>query len=523
MSEFKKILLINPVPYRKSWDRNENLPWNLLFLAAQLVDNYAVKIIDGAILTDFIPKCIEQARDSFLVGFSVMTNNVEMAYNSSKAIRKQFNVPIVWGGVHPTLLPEQTLECEFIDYIIHGEGDLPLFNLAKSLEKGLSIEEIKGLGYKRNGKIIINERERRIDLNKMPMIPDDIINFEDYVNFRFPLDKKSVRSMPVYTSRGCPYKCTFCANIILSNQDYRTLSAENTLKILLYFIKKYKIEYLRFRDDNLFKDRNKVAAILDGIISKGLELQWSASCRVNYFRENYVDDELLSIMAKSGCRILYMGAESGSDKVLERLKKGITIEMTLRAARACNQYNIVPYFSFMVGLPGETKEELYATVNMMKKIKQICPKAYFVGKPAVFKPFPGGILYDECIRNGWLRKCKKLEDWFSPYIIDLFNNDRKIPWSHYPGLSKSIQIYTGIAFENIDFFGRGLFTIIILKLFKKVATFRVQHNFYILPIDRAVFEFLRDRYIDLEKIYYKCISRYPFQRHTNCALKGIIK
>ncbi len=329
-----------------------------------------------------------------------------------------------------------------------------------------------------------------VDLNNMPRIPDELIDFENYVKFKRPLYETNFRGMPVITSRGCPYKCTFCPNVILSNQDYRVLNAENTLNMVEYYVRKYEIDYLRFRDDNFFSAKDKVKIVLEGLINKELGIQWGGSCRVNYFREGYIDDKLLNIMVKSGCRRLYMGAESGSNKMLKKLKKGITAEMTLKAAEMCNSYEIEPYFSFMVGLPGETKEDLFATVNLMRKIKQVCPKANFLGKPAIFKPYPGGELYDECIKNGWLRESCAIEDWFASDLKGMYYVNKRIPWSSQASLTKAIQAYTGIAFMNDDLRKRWWLLRVPLLVLKAVASFRIRFNYYGLPIDKYIYEFL---------------------------------
>jgi len=472
------------------------LPWNLLCLASYLIKDYKIKIIDGSADNQIVNTSKNESKDSFLVGISVLTLTVEAAYRISKAIKEIKNIPIVWGGVHPTLLPEQTVKCKYADFVIHGEGEIPLLKLISALENNGNIQQIRGLVYKKNGKVFVNERESKIDLNNRPRIPDELISFEDYANLRLPLGKSifSLRGIPLYTSRGCPYNCTFCANVLLSNQEYRKLSPENTLSMVEYFVKKYNLNYIRFRDDNFFRDADKVKAILKGLINRDIKIWWSGSCRADYFKRGHVDEELLPLMAKSNCKILYIGVEAGTNERLKKIKKGITVEMILKAAHMCNQYGIEPHLSFMIGFPGETKKELYSLVNLMKKIKRICPSSNFLGAPSILWPFPGGELTDEIIKKGWLHECHSVEDWFSPYIKDVFITHKKTPWIKHTSLIKSIVTYIDLAYERYDFYGMNILAKPFFLIFRIIALFRIRFNFYSLPIDRVIYNFLRKKY-----------------------------
>ncbi|MBI2671524.1 B12-binding domain-containing radical SAM protein [Candidatus Woesearchaeota archaeon] len=441
-----EVLLVNPGFNQKSFQFYQNIPVDLLEIGSYLTSKgVKVKIADCSIREKYVDYIKELAKDVLLVGIGVMNAQIVSALEIMKAIRSvNPNVKFVWGGAHSTLYPEQTISHKDIDFIVVGEGEEPLYNLYLSVKNNTSYENIKGIGFKKDGKVVINPAQPLIDVNKLPMPDWSLIDEEMLELYR---NNTTQTFFPVSTSRGCPHRCTFCINVVTKNR-WRGKSPEKVLDELSYVYNNLGITKIRFRDELFFVDKQRVKAILKGLIDRNIKIDWRANCKADYFRRGLIDDELLKYIKESGCSELGIGAESGSQRMLDLIEKDNTVEDILNMVRTCSKWGIRGNYSFMIGLPYETKKEMISTIKLIKKIKKIEPDSFIIG-PQPYRPYPGGKMFEQAVSLGW-KEPQSLEAWYENYSEMLFAPTSKLfPWIEDPTFVDYLLIYTKFASNSL--------------------------------------------------------------------------
>jgi radical SAM superfamily enzyme YgiQ (UPF0313 family) len=379
---------------------------------------FDVKIIDVMVEPNYRKRIMQEARDALAVGIGVWTSEIASAYEITKLIKNNFKVPIVWGSWHPTLFPQQTVESSLIDYVIVNEGEYSFLELARVLSgrKKQGVVNIPGLAYKKNGKVRFNPRAGFVDLDSLPEPDYSLVDIKKYVDER--VSNRMRRALPYESSRGCPHRCAFCINVVAGNRTYRTKSVKKTLDEIENLVKKYNLDYLFFQEDNFFVSKERVKEICRGIIKRKIKLEWFAECRADYFKPGHISTKILKLAKKAGLHSLSIGAESGSPLSLRQVKKDITVEQTLNAAKICNEVGIIPTFSFMIGLPHERLSESYKTVDLALKTARLCPNSGF--SIGTFFPYPRCELVEELIKEGLFREPETLEEWLDERYMRLY-------------------------------------------------------------------------------------------------------
>lgn len=508
-------MLINPPFNIPKANYDSSISVGLLCLGSYL-DHHGSKvvIIDGARQENWSELLDREVPDSLVVGLSVMTTQVAKALEISKKI-KDLNpkAKIVWGGVHATLFPEQTIEHELIDYLIVGEGEEALLRLVKFLDRVAKRQEIfsddrarfgteedfdelkkiHNLVFKFNGQIYQNSQGPFLDMDKMPQVNWDLI------------DQKVLSDLsliPTHTSRGCPHRCAFCINAITCNK-WRGKSSDKVIEDLKNIVSKdyFQGKPIRFWDEDFFALRGRSHEIVKGIIKLNQELPrdrqikwtnlttalpWETTVRADYFRDNMINDEFLHDLQQSGCYLLSFGAESGSPKILQKLTKDITGEQILNSARQCLRYQIIPQYSFMIGLPGEEREDMKKTMHLIDDLASLSSKIQILG-PQAFRPYPGSKLYDECVSAGW-QEPKTLEDWADLAKNELnYLNPHKFPWikKENKDLVDSLEAYVRFGAHSINSaLGSSVKSNKLIKLiFVLICHLRWQLKFFKWPIE----------------------------------------
>ncbi|MGE5406000.1 MAG: B12-binding domain-containing radical SAM protein, partial [Candidatus Saccharibacteria bacterium] len=327
-----KVILFFPGRFLLGAD--PQLPLSVLALAGPLMDHgFETVIIDGRV-DKWRSRFVEELDDNVLfVGFTALTSDMILyGLEASKWVR-QFkpDIRIVWGGVHASLLPEQTIETgEVIDIVARGEGEDIIVNLASAIRSGSKLEDVFGLTFRNNeGKIVSNpDPPNRVDLEKLNLPPYHILD----------LSKYSMRNFMYMSARGCPHKCQFCDVMAFHHRRYSAKSVQKTLDELEYIIKTYHPESIEFVDDNFFVRRERALEICQGIIDRGLKFEWIASCRADYFK--HMNDQYWETVRDAGAKAIYIGAESGSVRTLKEIEKGITIEDVYNAAEQLSRVGI---------------------------------------------------------------------------------------------------------------------------------------------------------------------------------------
>lgn len=475
------IVLFNPAP-RRGWQvqRRVELPLGLLCIATTMVQRgYTVKIIDGFASASWKKELADALKEKPLCfGVTSMTGpQILDAIQGSKMMRSLHpDVPIVWGGIHATLLPEQTLENPFVDLIVAGEGETTFDELVKALEAGTPFSKVPGLWYKENGKACFSGRRPFVDLDAQPPLCYDLVDMDRYRRRLFGMDHISFTS-----SRGCPFNCAFCWEPAMNQRQWRNMKPETVLEHIKRIIRNYGIRGFLFTDDNFFVDMERAHKILEMIVREDLgisigklQIRADTLCRM--------DKDYLRLLVRAGVKRLHLGVESGSERVLKMLKKGETIEQIVEANRKLAPYPLVPLYLLMMGLPTETSEELSQSVRLAIRLTDENPQA--VKTFNIYTPYPGTELYRKCVELG-LREPRRLEDW-------IHFNYRNVPPESTWLSSEMKKLVQGLDFP-LMFLGKGHFitpykktnpvVVGLSRLYYPLAQYRVKHLDVRLPVE----------------------------------------
>ncbi len=421
----KKIVLVN-APYslteRKMAD--VNYPTGILCVGTALQKaGYEVQLIECVLEDNYNDKILSLAEGALFIAFSVMTNQIACSLETSKLIKSKFpELPIIWGGIHPTLDPDVTIKSKYCDYVLAGEADETIVQLASCIEEKKDVSTIKGIYFKQDRTIKFNNQFPRInDISDFVDIDFDLVDVNSYLDLEldkdygfFPKEKGSVRRLTLHTARGCPFKCSFCINSIVRGDNmgafrYRSMSPEKIMESIKRYKAKYDINFISFGDDLFFANKKKVQYLVDKLIKENMGIKWYANVRADFFNEDYLNLEFLKKVEEAGCIRFALGIESGSEKVLKYLKKQLGIESILRAAAYIDKFNFVAGYSFMTGLPGEEEEDVFRTLCLIYAIMSIHKRAYIIG-PQIYRPYPGSQLFVDCVKLGW-KKPESLDDY----------------------------------------------------------------------------------------------------------------
>jgi anaerobic magnesium-protoporphyrin IX monomethyl ester cyclase len=470
--------------------RKVELSMSILYLATHLHRNgHKVRIIDCQIDEEPEKSLRSLLKNTDCFGFSVMTSQIAHALKLSDFIKGiDPHIPIVWGGIHPTIHPEQTIEDPSVDYVIRGEGEQTFVDLCRHLEGKLDESKIPGLVYKKGGRIHVNPDRPFLDLNSLSPPEWELFDMKKYIQEFRVAGVSHGMSLPVHSGRGCSYRCAFC----ISAKRWRPLTSRNILNEISVLKERYGVEHVDFIDENFFIDRRRVEEVSKTLIEKKIGISWYATCRVNYFNESHVNADLLNLAKRAGCDMIGMGIESGSQRILDLIKKDITVDDAVRAVRECTKVGIQPVCSFMIGLPGENIEDMNMTLDLIMKIKRINPDALVIG-PQIFRPYPGCELYD--VVKGTFNAPKTLRDWIRLDPMGGYTTADRLTWNEHPSYVANAGFYVDRANYDPEKFWMKAAEYPI----KRMAMFRLRHKMFGFPFERSLFQ-------TGQKLYYKMLS-----------------
>lgn len=397
------VLLIYPDP--ETPELSPSYPLALLAISQPLVkNNFRVKILDGRFESDLLTKVESLIRNNRLVciGMTCYTSGqIKSIVGLSRFIKSKSSTPIVLGGPHPTALPDSTLENDYIDIVVRGEGEISFLRLVESLQKRAALDKIKGISFKKNGRIIHNPENDPIDLSKYSLLPYYLCS--EY----FPKYKAAF----LQTSRGCPYSCGYCIIPALNKQSYRQLTPETMIKQIKNLFTQFRSDYVFFIDDNFFVDLeriNKFALALK--IEKDKKrippFCWWSEIRIDTILN--IPPHLFRLLVASGLYMLYIGAESGSNDTLKKINKRYTVADIIKANRYLKSFDITAQYSFVVGFPFENKTSVKATYNLAKLLKTENPNC-LIGRVNFYTPYPGTALFQQYRKEIVIPE--KFSDW----------------------------------------------------------------------------------------------------------------
>ncbi|MFC2025015.1 B12-binding domain-containing radical SAM protein [Chloroflexota bacterium] len=424
----KRILLIAPPFYRLLGSHYNGLHLGIAYIAAILKEHgHFVKIYNAdyceigeyanqrqlfenytsykAILNDPVNPIWGEIKDNIsnftpdIVGITMLTANYKAARMIARITRSiNSDIKIVVGGAHPTLDPEETLAEEDFDYVIRGEGEFTFLELANNQSE----DEIKGLSFKKNKKVVHNESRPPIeDLDVLPYPSRDT----------FLNDTKNLDVGYLVTGRGCPFSCKYCASPQLWHKIVRLRSVSNVLGELEYLKTKHNSVTIHFADDTFTLDRRRAKEICRQIIGRRLDIEWTCDTRADC-----LDKELITLMKKAGCVKIKIGVESGSDRILKMMQKGVTKDKIRQAVDLIKGAGLHITAYLMAGFPDETNEDLLQTIKFARELDA---DYYSLG---IVAPYYGTEIWNDLVKSG-NKPDKEHWDYFYHQSQEMLIND----------------------------------------------------------------------------------------------------
>jgi len=399
-----KVLLVNPSssfnPYRPKMTKPPlRIPYGLAYVGSALLHNDVnVSVWDRNAEPSDIKTTLKRQQPDVL-GLSVLTGRAILdAINISEKAKEIYpDVPIVWGGYHSTLLPEQTLREPYIDYVVSGDGEYTMMELVRAIENGSPVKNVAGLYYKKHSKIKQTKPRPLIqNLDELPFPAWHLFKMEKYIHYT----AFNERQINLNTSRGCPFNCAFCCEPIFHKRRWRYNSSHRVIAMIRFLKDNYKCDHITFRESLFVANIKRVEQICDRLIAEKLGIGWDCPARIMNW-----DRALLTKMKKSGCTSFEFGIETGSPRLLKLLNKQINLDQVEDTFRKCNEVGIIACMNLIVGLPTETRKDLEMTLSLINKLKHGIVAVF------IFTPFPGTKLYDFVVEERMFVPPQTLRDW----------------------------------------------------------------------------------------------------------------
>jgi len=490
----KKVIMLLPRP--SPGNKNPGVPLTLLAVSS-FIDpkKFDVRIYGATPKYDYVERIKRNLDNAVCFAVSSLTGaQIREAIDAIKVVKKlNPKLPIVWGGWHASILPEQTLKSKHADIVVIGQGERTIAELVERLAKGQSLKGLKGIYYKEKGRIVKNAPRPFEDINNFPKMPFGKVNIDDFV-----WEKGKERAVSIMSSQGCPFNCGFCADPLVYSRRWSGLKPKRVVDDMEYLAKKHGINTFYIIDENFFVDVKRVKQLCREIIKRKLKIRWG---RVNGRTRQLVGmgEETWKLLKKSGCFEILVGAESGMQEGLDLINKMTTVEDTCRLVELARKHKIEITPSLMVGLPfpqyakmktmkekrALAEKELNAIMDMLDECYPT--KDYFEILLFVYTPYPGNPMFEMSKKLGF-REPKKLEGWISFDIVE-----QNLPWLPKEIYSKTMQLLDFVFPYSCDrYMERHSPHFKPLHwLFHQTALFRWKHRFFSFPVEHKMLLFFR--------------------------------
>lgn len=452
------VLLINPSlthVYGSLFSMSQ-IPLGLAYVAATLrVAGHTVEIIDinSQRISDKVIELRLINSNINLVGITTTTPTYNNALSLARIVKQVSGAYVVLGGVHVTMLPEESVTHPQIDFVIAGEGEITILELIGALENQTDLSQIDGLIFKRDGKIIRNRLRQQIDnLDSLPFPARDLFQNNKYT---YP-DSLYRKTAPIITSRGCFGKCIYCLIPIICRNTCRFRSAKNVVDEIESLKNVYGIQEIHFWDDNFIGLKNRVFEIKDELRARNIRLKYAFP---NGIRADFVTEDILLALKDIGTYSIAIGVESGNQSVLNFANKNIKLSRIQEVFRMLKKLKFETWAFFMFGLPKEDRESIQETINFAKILDPDVAKFH------IFKPFPGLPLFNDLKGRGMIKD---------------FNYD------NYGIHNKPVHHFNGITEEDISKWQKKAYKKFYLRpkkffshLFRLKSLYRIQLSIFI--------------------------------------------
>jgi len=428
-----KVILIHAGTVSDDWPYH---PFELTFLAPILeLAGYEVIISDQRVAPENEWKALLQKHldETIWVGLSVISGpQIHYSLETCKYIRNELgsDVPFVWGGWHPTFLPDQTIQNPLVDYIVLGIGESKIVQLTKELNDGKK-PSFSGILSKNKLSMLdsFSTKEQYYEPTSMPAY-----HLLDMNKYRSPNNWAGM-----ITSRGCPFRCNFCT---IKEVSYINRPVDSILDELEYLVQDQGFERINFADGLFFAQRNRVTKIIEAVEERGLKFEWKGSSRPETF-SRWSEEEIERVVA-NGLVAVNTGIESGSNRMLKLMQKDAVADDALDLAEMTGKYDIELTMYFLMGLPHETVEDLQLSIDHYHRLLDRNSNVRLFQN--FYQPIPGAPFYDDIKEMGYTPPAS-LEDWASSVNYNLDPEDIKpLPWLSAKEWDKYIDIYLNSPF-----------------------------------------------------------------------------
>jgi radical SAM superfamily enzyme YgiQ (UPF0313 family) len=496
----KKVILIHPIlgfwEERENYEPEVSIPLNLLAISRFISKDYKICIIDQRVNHKRWREMVEKELDdsTLCVAITCMTGGaIKNALEAAKLVKTlSKDTPIVFGGVHPTLLPEQTLKNRYIDFIVRGEGEFTFNELVRAIDKkSKDFSKIKGLSYKKGSKTFHNQDREMCDMDELPDIDYELTELTKYSGFL--KDNKGNRRLDVETSRGCPFRCKYCYNQKFNRGKWRAMSASKVIAFLSRLIDRYQVTEFFFMDDDFFVDKKRAVIIFEEMIKLMEKSGRKISLKFQGMRVDQVlnyGEDFLKLMVKTGVDLMLVGIDATSQKMLDLVSKDLTINQILIANRMLAKYPIRVYYNFMMGYPGEEIKDLKSGTKLAIKLMDDNPyvsPTFF----SIYQPYPGTKMYDLCVNKGF-KEPKTLEEWsemdWDKYNLPFISRKRKVLLEKIHMLAYTLRIRKNSKMTKLNPKLRML-----ARAYRHIVRFRFMHFFFGLYFEG----YLKDKFIKI--------------------------
>ncbi|MFZ5764284.1 MAG: B12-binding domain-containing radical SAM protein [Thermodesulfobacteriota bacterium] len=469
----RKIILIQPTFSEHEYAMDElTPPMALLHLAGSLLsDGFETVIINQQIDRNWEQLLAgELQHNPVCVGITSLTGlQIYFALKAAKQVKLTSSVPVVWGGIHATMVPEHVIASRYIDYVLTGECENSFPQLVRAIFSGNVPHDVPGIVYRdESGAVRQTPPGPPPDLALLPPVP-------------FHLDRLFTEQphprLTIITSRGCPHRCSFCFNNFYYHRKWRAMESKEVLALIDHYLKEYgpgssyrKEPVISFgTESNFFVSAKRVDEICQGIIDRGIPVTWEGvSCRVDYHRQ--IKPSTLKKLHSLGCDRLLTGVEGGNQEMFDRIKKDIKLADVFAMGEKLIDSGIKLHTSFIMGLPGETHEDRLAIIDLINELRHRFGAMHTYGI-FIYAPFPGTELWDKGVELGFtpptrLTQWVKVEQRFPQRVPWLTESDRQ-----------EIKRFREIALVG-GVYGDNSLAGKIYSLFGKWGSFRFRHHLF---------------------------------------------
>ena len=391
-------------------------PLCLLALASPLLQaGFEVRLIDSVTAPNYLETILRELQDALCLGISLLTGPmIGSAVRVAREVKKAFpHLPVIFGGWHPTLVPEQTLTPDYVDAVARAQGELTLLELVQRIAEGRPWDGVRGLSFKAEG-TLHHEPERPVtNVNDLPAPAFHLADFDRYEQVC------GSRQLAYASSMGCPYACNYCTDMVFYKRRFNAYRAEKVVADLADLVPRYRIEEVALLDSNFLVDVKRAIAIARGIIDSGVHFRWTFQASTDFLWRMSDDD--VRLLGESGVSHMGFGTESASKSVLKLMnKRHQNVEQMLETARKAQLAGIHVTYNVILGYPGETEEDRLETFRVMSDIARQYWNVSF--SPNIFTPYPGIPIWPQ-LRELGVHEPQSLEEW-----QDISLGHNVLPW-----------------------------------------------------------------------------------------------